>query len=144
MLFRIRSMLTVLHRSGHIPTDQDIGQAENYMLTPDGQGLDSLLQEGLEVQVCTLRKNELLFMPLGWIRVEIAQPSVHLYGIRKSYFLASSLKDYQLSSDIVRAQEKNIKRMLQISDIMAGSGEVKADAGSPPPPCQPPDGEALL
>ena len=51
--------------------------------------------------------------------MEVALPSVHIYGVRKSFFMRSNCQEYKLALEVVKSQGKSVDRMKQIADLMS-------------------------
>ena len=122
MFIEIKSLMKILSKKrGEGGPEHDITAAQTHTLQLDRAGLDALIQKGLQVRVCLLSKNELLYLPMGWIVMEVALPSVHIHGIRKSFFLRSSCEAYKLAVDLVNSQGKNTDRMKQIAALVSAT-----------------------
>ena len=115
---RAKDLLGVLYKTKVIESEHDLPSALGHLQGLDAAGLMDLCKSGVNILETTQHKGELLFVPMGWVVVEIANPSVHLFGVRKSFMLRSSKDDYELFMKIVTARGQNTDRMKQIHALM--------------------------
>lgn len=87
----------------------------------DQDGLKDLAAKGVVMRQCLLQKQEVLYIPMGWLSVEVACPSPFIYGIRKSFFIKSKGKVYEESIEVAKSMEgtgKSVERMGKILETM--------------------------
>ena len=85
----------------------------------DETKLLELAKRGANMKQCILKKHEILFVPMGWFSVEVASDTTPIYGIRKSFFLKGSEKEYKEALELVKkGGGKSVARMDQIHDIL--------------------------
>eukprot|EP00435_Cladocopium_sp_Y103_P072414 s111_g40.t1 len=65
------------------------------LMKVDEASLVILVKHGANIRQCSLAKLEVLFVPMGWLCVEIAVSSSFIYGIRKSVFVKGSASVYE-------------------------------------------------
>ncbi|CAE6929570.1 unnamed protein product [Symbiodinium sp. CCMP2592] len=123
IFLRAKGLLGVLYKMKAIDSEHDLMSAIEHLKGLDAQGLLDLCKSGVEILETTQHKGELLFVPVGWVVVEIANPSVHLFGVRKSFMLSSSADDYELFMKIVAARGQNVERMTKIHELMMSDKE---------------------
>ena len=76
-------------------------------------------KRGVNMKQCILKKHDILFVPTGWVSVEVASDTTLIYGIRKSCFLKGSEKEYKEAIELVKKSGgKSVARMDQIHDIL--------------------------
>lgn len=84
--------------------------------------LGGLVKYGATVRQCTLKKNMLLFIPTGWLVVEIASSESPInYGCRKSWFDPVNVAKYAASIKVAKASgspESSLDRMSKIHEIL--------------------------
>ena len=131
MFIEIKSLLKLLCEEKVIKDACDLSAAQAHTLQLDRGGLNALIKKGLQVRVCALSKNELLYQPLGWMVMEVALPSVHIYGVRKSFFMRSNCQEYKLALEVVKSQGKPVDRMKQIVDLMSADPSQAEQAKNP-------------
>ena len=62
------------------------------------RSLRALKADGVQMQQVVLKPRQILYIPSGWLAMEVAQANcVHLYGVRKSFFLSSLTDEYKLA-----------------------------------------------
>lgn len=87
----------------------------------DGKAMDEFRAAGVVMQQCTLRQNEVIYVPMGWLLLEKASSSSPLvYGVRKSFMIATaeSKKGYAFMHDLFEADKRNVSRMADILSRM--------------------------
>lgn len=78
-----------------------------------------LHKHGCNMFQCVLRKDDVLYVPTGWLSIEVAANQTLIYGIRKSFFKKGCYAPYKDAIEIVRAQGgKSLARMEQICDVL--------------------------
>ena len=84
--------------------------------------LAGLVKYGATVRQCTLKKNMLLFIPTGWLVVEIASSESPInYGCCKSWFGPVNVAKYAASIKVAKASgspESSLDRMSKIHEIL--------------------------
>ena len=119
VLFEIQPFLNYMHSNGQISDANDLAKATELLHGFDADALQSMLKDGgVEMFQVTLKPRQALFIPTGWLALEVALPSVHTYGIRKSFFLASLGTQYKQALESTRALGKNVDRMQSISKLV--------------------------
>ncbi len=78
-----------------------------------------LHKHGCNMRQCVLRKQDVLYVPTGWLSIEVAANQTLIYGIRKSFFKKGCYAPYKDAIEIVKAQGgKSVSRMEQICDVL--------------------------
>ena len=85
---------------------------------------DAMKEKGLKMHYCSMKKDELLYLPTGWLVFERVKEGALTYGIRKSFFLKteSARANYVMSKQLLAKQGADIANMELISDQMKESG----------------------
>ena len=82
--------------------------------------LAKLLKEGVKIQRCDLAAASVLYVPAGWIQVELVDGHSLIYGIRKSWFHKQNKIAYASSVELVRASGKgSVGRMEAILQLLS-------------------------
>ena len=87
-------------------------------------GLDRAGVEGLAGKVkwmqCTLKPQTALFVPTGWLVVEISANNPLIYGFRKGFFTfeKSHIAKYEEAIQVASNMKHNVERMQQILEIL--------------------------
>jgi hypothetical protein len=103
---------------------QSYGRLDEYLETIEKWDKDTmakLLTDGVKMLQHKLCKNEMLYIPMGWIIVEKAAPDEVLnYGVRKSFMTKhpASKTAYGLCRTLFAAAGRNIDRMNEIHTLM--------------------------
>ncbi|CAE7394875.1 unnamed protein product [Symbiodinium sp. CCMP2592] len=118
LLFNMETLLAVLYKTGAITSEHDLMKASEIVQAYAAEDLKKLLDHGVKIVQATLKPRQALYIPTGWLVMEVAMPSVHIYGIRKSFFLSTSHKQYKVAIDATKAGGKNVDRMVEISKLM--------------------------
>ena len=85
----------------------------------DEAKLVELHKHGCNTCQCVLRTKDVLYVPTGWLSVEVAANQTLIYGIRKSFFKKGCYAPYKDAIEIVKAQGgKSVTRMEQICDAL--------------------------
>ena len=84
----------------------------------DADTLVRLFKFGAVLRQCTLQKLEVLFIPMGWLSVEIAGACSFIYGLRKSCFVKGSGNAYKDAIDRTEKAGKTVDRMKAIHAIL--------------------------
>ena len=81
----------------------------------DENKIIELYKRGANMLQCILKKHDILFVPTGWVTVEVSSDCTLIYGFRKSVFLKGSAESYSTAVDIVKGGGgKSVTRMEQI------------------------------
>eukprot|EP00438_Fugacium_kawagutii_P014582 Skav210160 [mRNA] locus=scaffold1811:103411:117781:+ [translate_table: standard] len=81
----------------------------------DENKIIELAKRGVNMRQCILKKHDILFVPTGWVSVEVSAECSLIYGFRKSLFLKGSAAQYGEAVEIVKAAGgKSVARMEQI------------------------------
>ena len=81
----------------------------------DENKITELAKRGATMFQCILKKHDILFVPTGWVTVEVASDCTLIYGFRKSVFLKGSAEAYAEAVKVVKnAGGKSVARMEQI------------------------------
>jgi len=65
-----------------------------FLMNVDEANLTLLYKDGANIRQCFL-KLEVLFIPMGWLCVEISFSNSFIYGIRKSVFVKGLASEYE-------------------------------------------------
>ena len=87
----------------------------------DMDTMAQLLKDGVKMFQHKLCKNELIYIPMGWVIVEKAAPDEVLnYGVRKSFMTKhlTSKTAYGLCRTLFAAAGRNIDRMNEIHTLI--------------------------
>ena len=78
---------------------------------------------------CNLKPQFALFIPTGWLVVEISSNCPLIYGFRKGFFtfLSKHIENYEAAISLTRESQQNVTRMEQILQVLK-------DQGKPRPP----------
>lgn len=77
-----------------------------------------LFKHGATMRQCALSKLEVMFIPMGWLCVEIAGHSSFIYGLRKSCFVKGSVPQYEDAIHRTKTAGKSVERMESILEIL--------------------------
>lgn len=77
-----------------------------------------LFKHGATMRQCVLSKLEVMFIPMGWLCVEIAGHSSFIYGLRKSCFVKGSVPQYEDAIHRTKTAGKSVERMESILEIL--------------------------
>ena len=81
----------------------------------DENKIIELYKRGANMSQCILKKHDILFVPTGWVTVEVSSDCTLIYGFCKSVFLKGSAESYSTAVDIVKGGGgKSVTRMEQI------------------------------
>ena len=85
----------------------------------DETKLVELAKRGAKMVQCILKKHDILFVPTGWVTVEVSCDCTLIYGFRKSVFVKGSYDAYSKAVGIVKnAGGKSVTRMEQILEAL--------------------------
>lgn len=88
---------------------------EKFKEAADENKIIELAKRGANMRQCTLKKHDILFVPTGWVSVEVSSDCALICGFRKSLFLTGSATAYGEALEIVKAGGgKSVARMEQI------------------------------
>ena len=118
VMFQLESLLALFYRKKIIADQHDLMKSIEHLQTLKEEDLDALMRDGARIVQATLKPRQVLYVPTGWLLMEMALPSVHLYGIRKSLFLSPLVKEYGHAIEMSKAGGKNVDRMLTIKKLM--------------------------
>ena len=112
--------------------DDTAGRAEKAIETLKGldePALHSLPEKGVVWMQCNLKPQFALFIPTGWLVVEISSNCPLIYGFRKGFFtfLSKHIENYEAAISLTRESQQNVTRMEQILQVLK-------DQGKPRPP----------
>ena len=88
------------------------------MVDDDKLTVEMLYKHGATMRQCVLSKFEVMFIPMGWLCVEIAGHSSFIYGLRKSCFVKGSVSAYEQAIVRTKAAGKSVERMDAILEIL--------------------------
>ena len=88
------------------------------MVDDDKLTVEMLYKHGATMRQCVLSKLEVMFIPMGWLCVEIAGHSSFIYGLRKSCFVKGSVSAYEQAIVRTKAAGKSVERMDAILEIL--------------------------
>ncbi|CAE7253612.1 unnamed protein product [Symbiodinium sp. CCMP2592] len=99
----------------------------------DEPALEALPGKGIVWMQCTLKPQVALFIPTGWLVVEISGNCPLIYGFRKGFFtfLTKHVQKYEEAVFLQRACQQNVTRMEQILQILKDQGKPRADEPKP-------------
>jgi hypothetical protein len=89
-----------------------------FLMNVDEANLTLLFKHGANIRQCSLAKLEVLFIPMGWLCVEISFSNSFIYGIRKSVFVKGLASEYEGAIQRVEAAGKSVDKMKSILDIL--------------------------
>ncbi|CAE7766535.1 unnamed protein product [Symbiodinium sp. CCMP2592] len=91
----------------------------------DEAGLEALPGKGLVWMQCTLKPQFALFVPTGWLLVEISCNCPLIYGFRKGFFtfMSKHMRKYEEAISLSRASQQNVTRMEQILQVLKDQGK---------------------
>ena len=118
VLFELDSTLKALYDMKKITDLDNINAALEALKALDTDSVKDLLAKKAVVRQINLLKNEVLYIPLGWLCLEVVKQSVHVYGIRKSFFLSFQAAAYEQAIKMTKAQGRDVQRMEQIHKLM--------------------------
>ena len=75
--------------------------------------LDKANASGCPMLTCMQTKGDLLYLPAGWMTVELVTKGVLVYGVRKTFFIRSSeqLASYNALISMYTLAKKNTDKM---------------------------------
>ena len=98
-----------------------LSEALNYLRDADEAALGSLCDHKVVMRQVAQSKNDLLFVPAGWLMMEVAASSGDLiFGLRKSVFMRRFSKEYETA--IALQGSTGTDRMKQILEIKKSAG----------------------
>ena len=122
VLFEWKSLVAAWRKMMKIADGQALSTDDllEGLMKVDEATLVILVKHGANIRQCSLAKLEVLFVPMGWLCVEIALSSSFIYGIRKSVFVKGSAAAsvYEEAVGRVEASGKSVEKMRSILDIL--------------------------
>ena len=93
----------------------------------DDDQLTRLSKRKVDMRQWKLQKGQVLFVPMGWIMVEVSGAGSLIYGFRKSWFLKSSHAEYAEAIQVVKSSSssngKSVERMEKILSFLKSNGQ---------------------
>ena len=102
VMSQLESLLALFYKKKIIADQHDLMKAIEHLQTLKEEDLDALMHDGAKIVQATLKPRQVLYVPTGWLLMEMALPSVHLYGIRKSLFLSPSVMPLKCQRQVAR------------------------------------------
>ena len=107
-----------MYKGKLIEDEADLNKAMDLLHGYKDDEMENLFTNGVKMMQCVLKPRQMLYIPVGWLVLEVAMPAVHLYGIRKFFFLPELAKQYKAATGMTQAGGKNIDRMKEIGALM--------------------------
>ena len=87
--------------------------------------------KGAKIYFHLLKKEELIYVPVGWAVAEKARQCTVLYGVRKSVFFASTgvADSYKTAKDLLAASGASVSKMDAVLELLTAKAKDNKDKG---------------